>query len=72
MGAPALVRRRHGRRYQVVLANPRRMLVDGADVADDFFRAACITPTDLSVSSDGHIYIGLNGGGILVGARVAS
>jgi len=72
MGAPALVRRRHGRRYQVVLSNPRRMLVDGADVADDFFRAACITPTDLSVSSDGHIYIGLNGGGILVGARVAS
>jgi len=69
LGAPALVRRHHGRRYQVVLSNPRRMLVDGADVADDFFRSACITPTDLSVSSDGHIYIGLNGGGILVGAR---
>ena len=44
------------------------MVVDGADVADDFFRSACITPTDLAVSSDGHIYIGLNGGGILVGA----
>ena len=70
LGPPALVRDRHGRRYQVVLSNPRRMMVDGADVADDFFRSACITPTDLSVSSDGHIYIGLNGGGVLVGARV--
>src|SRR6185437_318646 len=72
LGAPALVRHRHARRYQVVLSNPRRMLVDGADVADDFFRSACITPTDLSVSSDGHVYIGLDGGGILVGARVGS
>jgi hypothetical protein len=70
LGAPALVRHHRGRRYQVVLSNPRRMLVDSADVADDYFRSACITPTDLSVSSDGHIYIGLNGGGVLTGARV--
>ena len=68
MGPPALVRHRQGRPYEVVLSNPRRMLVGGADVADDYFRSACITPTDLAVSSDGHIYIGLNGGGILVGA----
>jgi len=71
MPPPALVRERKGHRYQVLLSNPRKMLVDGADVADDDFRSACITPTDLSVSSDGHIYIGLNGGGVLVGARLA-
>jgi hypothetical protein len=70
LAAPALTRVRRGRHYRVVLSNPRRMMVDGADVADEFFRSACITPTDLSVSSDGHIYIGLTGGGVLVGARV--
>jgi hypothetical protein len=69
---PALVRERDGNRYQVVLSNPRRMMVDGVDVADDDFRAACITPTDLAVSSDHHIYIGLNGGGVLVGATLAA
>jgi hypothetical protein len=70
LAAPALTRVRGGRHYRVVLSNPRRMMVDRADVADGFFRSACITPTDLSVSSDGHIYIGLNAGGVLVGARV--
>ncbi len=45
------------------------MLVNGADVASTFFRSACITPTDLAVSSDGRIYIGLYGGGVLVGHR---
>jgi hypothetical protein len=61
--APSLTRGRH----QVVLSNPRRMLVNGLDVASDYFRAACITPTDLAVSSDHHIYVGLHGGGVLVG-----
>jgi len=62
-GAPSLTRGRH----QVVLSNPRRMLVNGLDVATDYFRAACITPTDLAVSSDHRIYVGLHGGGVLVG-----
>jgi hypothetical protein len=68
--APSLVRDRHGRRYQVVLSNPRRVMVDDVDVADDYVRSACIAPTDLSVSSDRHIYIGLNGGGVLVGSPI--
>ncbi len=69
MHAPALVRVRAGVRYEVSLSNPRRMLVNGADVASTFFRSACITPTDLDVSSDGRIYVGLKGGGVLVGHR---
>jgi hypothetical protein len=52
---------------QVVLSNPRQMLVGGVDVADDYFRSACITPTDLAVAADGYLYIGLGGGGVLVG-----
>ena len=67
--AAALVRERHGIRYEVALTNPRKMLVNGFDVASTFFRSACITPTDLAVSSDGRIYIGLYGGGVLVGHR---
>jgi hypothetical protein len=67
--APSLVRERNGRRYEVVLSNPRKMLVDGADVASDFFRAACINPSDLAVSRDNRVYIGLYGGGVLVGHR---
>jgi hypothetical protein len=65
----SLVRVHHGVRYEVVLSNPRKMLVDGVDVATDFFRAACITPSDLAVSHDHRIYIGLYGGGVLVGHR---
>jgi hypothetical protein len=65
----ALLRDRHGVRYEVKLTNPRQMLVNGRDVASTFFRSACITPTDLAVSSDGRIYIGLYGGGVLVGHR---
>lgn len=68
--AAALVRDRGPHRYQVVLSNPRRVMVDDVDVADDFARSACITPTDLSISRDRHIYIGLNGGGVLVGSPV--
>jgi hypothetical protein len=60
---------RSGVRYEVALSNPRRMLVNGLDVASTFFRSACITPTDLDVSSDGRIYVGLKGGGVLVGHR---
>jgi hypothetical protein len=52
---------------QVVLSNPRQMLVGGVDVADDYFRSACVTPTDLAVAADGYLYVGLCGGGILVG-----
>ena len=66
--AASLVRERHGVRYEVALTNPRKMLVNGFDVASTFFRSACITPTDLAVSSDGRIYIGLYGGGVLVRA----
>lgn len=68
LGAPTLARDSQGHTYQVVLSNPRRMLVGGTDVADDDFRAACVTPADLAVSSDSHIYVGLNGGGVLVGS----
>ena len=66
-GAPSLTRGSH----QVVLSNPRQMLVNGIDVATDYFRSACITPTDLAVSSDRRIYVGLYGGGVLVGRRVS-
>jgi hypothetical protein len=69
--AASLVRYHRGVRYEVSLSNPRRMLVDGVDVATDFFRAACITPSDLAVSHDHRIYIGLYGGGVLVGHRGA-
>ncbi len=62
-GAPSLTRGRH----QVVLSNPRQMLVNGLDVASDYFRSACVTPTDLAVSRDHRIYVGLYGGGVLVG-----
>ena len=55
----------------MVLSNPRQMLVNGIDVATDYFRSACITPTDLAVSSDRRIYVGLYGGGVLVGRRVS-
>lgn len=65
----SLVRWHQGVRYEVSLSNPRKMLVDGVDVATDFFRAACITPSDLAVSHDHRIYIGLYGGGVLVGHR---
>ena len=65
-GAPSLTRGRH----QVVLSNPRQMLVHGIDVASDYFRSACITPTDLAVSRDRRIYVGLFGGGVLVGRPV--
>jgi hypothetical protein len=64
---PSLVRSRNGVRYQVSLANPRRMLVGGVDVATDYFRSACVNPSDLAVSSDRRIYVGLYGGGVLVG-----
>jgi hypothetical protein len=67
----SLVRWHDGVRYQVGLSNPRQMLVDGVDVATDFFRAACITPSDLAVSHDHRIYVGLYGGGVLVGHRGA-
>jgi hypothetical protein len=63
----SLVRRSDGHRYEVVVSDPRRMMVDGFDVADDFFRSACVTPSDLAVSSDRRIYVGLYGGGVLVG-----
>ena len=65
-GAPSLIRGRH----QVVLSNPRRMLVNGVDVASDYFRSACIEPTDLAVSRDHRVYVGLFGGGVLVGRPV--
>ena len=64
---PSLVREPQRRPLQVVLSNPRQMLVDGVDVASDFFRSACINPSDLAVSSDRRIYVGLYGGGVLVG-----
>ncbi len=69
MHAPSLTRERYGVRYQVVESNPRKMLVSGFDVANDYFRSACITPTDLAVSSDHRVYVGLYGGGVLVGRR---
>jgi hypothetical protein len=64
---PALVRNRTGVRYEVSLSNPRRMLVGGVDVATDYFRSACVNPSDLAVSGDRRIYVGLYGGGVLVG-----
>ncbi len=64
---PSLVRNRNGVRYEVSLANPRRMLVGGVDVATDYFRSACVNPSDLAVSGDRRIYVGLYGGGVLVG-----
>jgi hypothetical protein len=63
----ALARRRYGASYEVVESNPRKMLVNGVDVADAYFRSACVTPNDLAVSSDRHIYVALFGGGVLVG-----
>ncbi len=65
----SLVRVHNGVRYQVSLSNPRQMLVNGVDVGSDFFRAACVTPSDLAVSKDNRIYVGLYGGGVLVGHR---
>jgi hypothetical protein len=64
---PALVRNRGGVRYEVSLSNPRRMLVGGIDVATDYFRSAAVNPSDLAVSGDRRIYVGLYGGGVLVG-----
>ena len=64
---PALVRNRGGVRYELSLSNPRRMLVGGIDVATDYFRSAAVNPSDLAVSGDRHIYVGLYGGGVLVG-----
>jgi hypothetical protein len=64
---PSLVRSRHSVRYEVSLSNPRRMLVGGVDVATNYFRAACVNPSDLAVSADRRIYVGLYGGGVLVG-----
>jgi len=64
---PALVRNRAGVRYEVSLSNPRRMLVGGIDVATDYFRSAAVNPSDLAVSGDRRIYVGLYGGGVLVG-----
>jgi hypothetical protein len=43
------------------------MLVGGIDVATDYFRSAAVNPSDLAVSGDRHIYVGLYGGGVLVG-----
>ena len=61
------MRNRGGVRYEVSLLNPRRMLVGGIDVATDYFRSAAVNPSDLAVSGDRHIYVGLYGGGVLVG-----
>ena len=63
---------KNGHRYQVVsTAQPLDFLVDGVSVADDYFRTACIRPTDIDVSDSGDvIYVAQFGGGVLVGHRV--
>jgi hypothetical protein len=68
--AESLSRDRYGSRYTVVESNPRQMLVNGIDVGDEYFRSACISPNDMAVSSDRHIYVALFGGGVLVGRPV--
>jgi hypothetical protein len=67
---PSLVRSSRafpGVHCSVSLSNPRRMMIGGVDVANDYFRSACINPCDLAVSRDGYLYVGLMGGGVLVG-----
>lgn len=67
MAAPRLVRTVAGRTYSVTAGTPRDILVNGLSIADDYFRAACISPTDLQISPTGQVSVGLNGGGVLVG-----
>lgn len=46
---------------------PRDVTVDGVSIADEFFKATAVRPSDIDVSPDGnHIYISQLGGGILI------
>ena len=67
MAARSLSRTVGGNAYQLVTGVPRDLTLNGSSIADGYFRAACISPTDLQVSADGHVSVGLFGGGVLVG-----
>lgn len=65
-GATSLSRTVGGHSYQVVANVPPEFLIDGQDVADDFFRSACVNPKDLAITSTGTVMIACSGG-VLVG-----
>jgi hypothetical protein len=64
---PALSRTVGGHAYAVVKGRPYDITKDGKSIADDYYRSVMVNPTDIEISSDGYIYIGQFGGGVVVG-----
>ena len=66
-GSAALSRQANGHTFAIKTGAGRDITMDGKSIADSYFMAAAVSPTDIAIASDGCIYVGLYGGGVLVG-----
>lgn len=70
LGGVTLNLTKNGHTYAIELSAIRDIKLDGVSIADEFFRATCVRPSDIDVSDDGDfIYVAQFGGGVLVGRK---
>jgi hypothetical protein len=66
-GSAALSRTANGHSFAIKTGSGRDITMDGKSIADSYFKAAAVSPTDIAIAANGCIYVGLYGGGVLVG-----